>query len=1146
MRIRPKTRGRFVGRVGVLALCLSASSASTALAVAPTIVKTTVSKVSTEAATLGALINPQGQPGTFHFEYGPKDCSKSVCTALPGGTFEAGTSAVAVETPLVGLTPGTTYHLRVVAENAEGVKGPDRVFATYVLPFEGLPDDRAYEQASPVKKNAADARGMVEWAKAADDGNAVSFLSSSGLPGGEGGQDVPSYVASRGATDWSTQALLPPATLGSRGSVRGWLPDLSTVFEEAAFPETGEDQLFLARSSADGSLSEILGHGAGLGHLDYAGASSDGSKIVFESFEKLSCCAEALAGKPNLYLWDRDTGEVSLVGVLNAATPEPPVAGAVAGPYDWMRSPILPLSASGGGSNANYYTQDMHAISADGDAIYFTALGNGALYVRINPTAEQSPLNGESQCTNPELACTLEVSAFRRSIPDPLGRRPAAFMAASADGKAAFFASPEKLTEDANTGPVQPPPAIQTAPASSGTPVKESPGVIALGLGKDSEHLYWVNPAENAIGRSGLKGENPEPNFISIPPLKVKNAEEEIEEVPAKPQYLAVDSEYVYWSSEGKGKKLEGTIGRADIKGTPESVEGEWIIGITRPKGIAVDSEYVYWAKEGAGFTGEGSIERAKRSDGKEVIPSFVNGIGGTERPEGVAVDAGHIYWTMNDSNGNFGEVLRAELEDGSNLKFKGIGKGVEGRGIAVDSEYVYWASQGKEAIGRMLIADFTQAGTCDPLNPPVVPGCEPTFIPTAGKPKGLTTDGTDLWWSVNGETSPNPGNDLYRYRREGEVLEDVTGGGPNPNGAEVKGVLGASADGKRVYFAANGDLDGGGDAQAGNCSGSFFAFVGKCSLYLAEEMAPGEWNTTFIAPLDASGDCDLSDAADWLGKGGTLSSSCRPKRTALVSANGGVLLFRSQEQLSEYDNEGNAELYRYEAGADELGCVSCNPTGESPAGPVRLGSIGLTAFEPARPPAFVLSRNLSADGKRAFFETPDPLVIDDTNGKAGCGLEGSTFFPLPSCQDVYEWEAEGTGSCKEDVQGGGCLYLLSTGTSPNSSFFADASLNGDDAFIATRSAGLVRQDQDKLQDVYDTRVGGGLISQDKSPEPECESLDGCHGPQSPQPAPGSPVTANNAGPGNVKHPRKPTKKKHKHKKHRKHKRGADGKGSSR
>ena len=1138
MRIRPKTGWRLLSRAGVLALCLSASSASTALAAAPTIVKTTVSKVSTEAATLGALINPQGLPGKFHFEYGPSDCSVNTCTALPEGTLEPGTSAMAVQTPLEGLTPGTTYHLRVVAENADGVKpGPDRIFATYTPPFEGLPDNRAYEQASPVQKNAADARGMVEWTKAADDGNAVSFLSSSGLGGGVGEQDVPSYVASRGESDWSTQALLAPASLGSRASVRGWLPDLSTVFEEAAFTETGEDQLFLSRSGADGSLSEILGHGAGLRHLDYVGASADGSKIVFESSDKLSCCAEALAGKSNLYLYDRDSGEVSLIGVLNGATPKPPAAGAVAGPYDWMRTPVLPLGASGGGSNASYYTQDMHAISAAGDAIYFTALGSGALYVRINPAAPQSPLDGAGKCTDPELACTLQASASRRAVPDPLGSRPAALMAASADGKAAFFASPEKLTEDANTGPVQPPPAIQTAPVA-GTPVKGNP-IIALGLARDSEHLYWVNPAENAIGRSGLGGEEPEPSFISIPPLKVENAEGKIEEVAAKPQYVAVDSEHVYWTSEGNGKKLEGTIGRADVNGTPESieasVEGEWIGGITRPKGIAVDAEHVYWAKEGAGFNDEGTIERAKRSDGKEVIPSFVEELGGTERPEGVAVDAGHIYWTMNDSNGSFGSLRRNDLPGGDNRIGMFIATGAEVRGVAVDAGHLYWASQGAEAIGRVPLADFIETAACE-----TIPSCEREFIPTAGKPKGLATDGTDLWWSVNGEASPNPGNDLYRYRPQGEVLEDVTGDGPSPNGAEVKGVLGASEDAKRVYFAANGDLDGGGEAQAGDCKGLFFAFVGKCSLYLAEETSPGTWSTNFIAPLDASGGCEESDAADWLGKGGKVSADCRPQRTALVSADGGVLLFRSQEQLSEYDNEGNSELYRYDAEADQLSCVSCNPTGESAAGPVRLGSIGLTAVDPARFPAFVLSRNLSTDGKRAFFETPDPLVIGDTNGKGGCDLEGSSFLLLPSCQDVYEWEAEGTGSCEEDVQGGGCLYLLSTGTSPNSSFFADASLSGDDAFIATRSK-LVGQDQDKLQDIYDTRVGGGLPAQNKPPVPECESLDGCHGPQSPQPATQSPATAN-AGPGNVKHPRKAPKHKHKHKKHGKHK----GKGSRR
>lgn len=39
---------------------------------------------------------------------------------------------------------------------------------------------------------------------------------------------------------------------------------------------------------------------------------------------------------------------------------------------------------------------------------------------------------------------------------------------------------------------------------------------------------------------------------------------------------------------------------------------------------------------------------------------------------------------------------------------------------VAVDSEHVYWTSQGKEAIGRMPIADFTKAVACK-----AIPTCE-------------------------------------------------------------------------------------------------------------------------------------------------------------------------------------------------------------------------------------------------------------------------------------------------------------------------------------------------------------------------------------------------------------------------------------
>jgi hypothetical protein len=113
-------------------------------------------------------------------------------------------------------------------------------------------------------------------------------------------------------------------------------------------------------------------------------------------------------------------------------------------------------------------------------------------------------------------------------------------------------------------------------------------------------------------------------------------------------------------------------------------------------------------------------------------------------------------------------------------------------------------------------------------------------------------------------------------------------------------------------------------------------------------------------------------------------------------------------------------------------------------------------------------------------------------------------------------WEANNTGSCKSTLHGGGCLSLLSTGKSANPSFFGDASASGDDAFLVT-SERLVGQDQDQLFDVYDARIGGGLLSQSQPPPLICTGIEACLG--SP-PAPSvieSPGSAAFSGPGNVK-----------------------------
>ncbi len=192
------------------------------------------------------------------------------------------------------------------------------------------------------------------------------------------------------------------------------------------------------------------------------------------------------------------------------------------------------------------------------------------------------------------------------------------------------------------------------------------------------------------------------------------------------------------------------------------------------------------------------------------------------------------------------------------------------------------------------------------------------------------------------------------------------------------------------------------------------------------------------------------------------------PWRSARVAADG-TLLFSSTQRLSSYDNAPTSaancsaqpctELYRFAPGEEALSCISCSPAAAAPSGAAKLENVG-GSYAPSPRNRF-LTRNLSSDGNRAFFDSPDALVPRDVNGVI----------------DPYEWEAQGTGSCETATAGGGCIYLLSTGTNPRPSYLGDISASGDDAFFFTDQP-LVPGDEDQLVDAYDARVGGGLASQ--------------------------------------------------------------------
>jgi virginiamycin B lyase len=1163
--MRGRGRSLWRGGPGLLALaCAFAWSTSTASAAAPVLQHVRATAVGVTTATLLAEIKPEGKATGYQFLYGTADCAATpeACAKAPSpeGKVEGSTSTQHVKVRIEGLGPTTTYHFLLEAHSKEGVvKSDGKAFITYAPPFSGLPDERVYEQASPVDKDAGDVLGIQAIVKATPDGNGITFASTFGVPGGKGNGAFPSYLATRGADSWSTQGLLPPIKYGEHPRVVGWSPDFSKIYARAT--KLGEPRTdALIEESSIAEEATVIAPYAPKSQYTYAGESADGSVVLFEAHVALAPkpgdppIPGAVEGNSNLYAWDRTSGEIHLAGVSNEETA--PGEGSFAGPYDWV------LGTNGfnlheGGAARSYYLADTHAVAPDG-SVYFTAVGTGQLYLRENPTQPQSKVvinEGAEECTEPALACTIHVSASHRTKPDPGGEQPAAFQAASPDGREAYFTSSEELTGDANTGPEQPKASI-ARDTSDGKAANIEADFIpekAVGVTIVGSHIYWANPSSGTIGRADLNGEDIKPAFIAVPEAPAGACEEEVENeelevkefvpstpIPAEPRYVAVEGEYVYWTNTGRRDENKnpidgtGTIGRAKLVGeTVEDIEPTFICGedsskpkerlISNPQGIAVDETHIYWANASLVEGAFRSIGRAK-VDGGEVIGTFVHA-SNSNTPQGVALSPTHVYFTTNSEGNNDGFVGRAPLagapgmgENESHL----VGEAGQ-RGIALDSGHVYWVSQKEGTIGRADLELTT---------------FEKPFIETEGSVNGLAVDAAHLLWSVNGESPKNPGNDLYRFKAPQGVgtgtLADLT---PDSNpadkaGADVQGLVAASPDGSHVYVAANGDLDGAGPGGGGTCTRPLHSgHHGHCDLYLLEE-----GTASLVAPLRLEG--GAPDSLNWVGTPvGVFNSGSYSPKTSFLAKDGETLFFQSHEKLSEYDNEGAPELYRYRPG-EGTRCLSCRPTGEEAEGAPGLGSISFLGIGPSMAIEGVASRNFSAGGERAFFETAEALSPEDTNGLASC----PTFQGYPACLDVYEWEAPGTGSCEEggpaySALNEGCLLLISTGKSKFPSLFADASASGEDVFFFTRD-GLVGQDGDELQDVYDARVGGGLPSQNEVPPIPCEGIDACHGPEQERQSGGEAASQSFVGPGDPKPKHKKTEKHaKKHKKHSGHKR---------
>lgn len=185
---------RRIAALGVAALASLASgvvfvSGTTLAAGQPTVATGAASNITDTTASLQGTVNAQGQPTVFSFQYGTTALYGRQTTPVNVGS---GSSDTPVTSSLSSLTPGTTYHFRVVATNAGGTAiGSDQTFKTDGSAPAPAPAPTVTTGSATASTTSAEVQGSVN-----PNGASTGYYFEFGTTTNYGNQTLPKFAGS--------------------------------------------------------------------------------------------------------------------------------------------------------------------------------------------------------------------------------------------------------------------------------------------------------------------------------------------------------------------------------------------------------------------------------------------------------------------------------------------------------------------------------------------------------------------------------------------------------------------------------------------------------------------------------------------------------------------------------------------------------------------------------------------------------------------------------------------------------------------------------------------------------------------------------------------------------------------------------------